>query len=184
MDSVEKRPFGFWMATALVVGGMIGSGIFLMPVGLAPLGWTAVAAWGISIAGAVSLAFTMSRLAQAMPQASGVVAVTGAALGELVGVLVGWSYWVSVWSANAGISIAATSYLGSFVPWIRATPLNGAMTAIFTGFACARSMRHGIAVEVASVAAPSAPCLMIVRLVVMTSSLWFAASLSAHYIPR
>lgn len=130
MDTVETRPFGFWMATALVVGGMIGSGIFLMPVGLAPLGWTAVAAWGVSIAGAVSLAFTMARLAQAMPRASGAVAITGAALGELVGVMVGWSYWVGVWSANAGIAIAATSYLGSFAPWIRATPLNGAIGAV------------------------------------------------------
>ncbi|MBN8808475.1 MAG: amino acid permease [Sphingomonas sp.] len=129
-EQVIRRPFGFWMATALVVGGMIGSGIFLMPVGLAPLGWTAVAAWGISIGGAVALAFTMARLAQAMPQASGAVAVTGAALGELAGVMVGWSYWVGVWSANAGISIAAASYLGSFVPWVRATPLNGALTAV------------------------------------------------------
>lgn len=134
MDTIEdpdnRRPFGFWMATALVVGGMIGSGIFLMPVGLAPFGWTAVAAWGISIGGAVALAFTMAQLAKAMPHATGAVAVTGAALGELAGVLVGWSYWVGVWSANAGISIAAASYLGSFVPWIRSTPLNGALTAV------------------------------------------------------
>lgn len=130
MDTIDKRPFGFWMATALVVGGMIGSGIFLMPVGLAPFGWTAVAAWVVSIAGAVCLAFTMARLAQTMPQATGAVAITGAALGELPGVLVGWSYWVSVWSANAGIAIAATSYLGSFFPIIRATPLNGALCAV------------------------------------------------------
>jgi len=134
MDTVDaeaaRRPFGFWMATALVVGGMIGSGIFLMPIGLAPFGWTAVAAWAISIGGAVALVFTMARLAQAMPRATGAVAVTGAALGELAGVLVGWSYWVGVWAANAGIAIAAASYLGSFVPRIRATPLNGALAAV------------------------------------------------------
>src|ERR1700712_2636423 len=113
-DQAIKRPFGFWMATALVVGGMIGSGIFMMPVGLAPLGWTAMIAWAVSIAGAVSLAYTMARLAQATPQASGAIAITGATLGELPGVLIGWSYWVSVWSANAGIAIAAARYLGAF----------------------------------------------------------------------
>jgi len=129
-DQAIRRPFGFWMATALVVGGMIGSGIFMMPVGLAPLGWTAIAAWGISIAGAVALVFTMARLAQAMPRATGAVAVTGAALGELPGVLVGWSYWVGTWSANAGIAIAATSYLGAFVPWVHATPLTGALCSV------------------------------------------------------
>ena len=129
-DQAIKRPFGFWMATALVVGGMIGSGIFMMPVGLAPLGWTAMIAWVVSIAGAVSLAYTMARLAQATPQASGAIAITGATLGELPGVLIGWSYWVSVWSANAGIAIAAASYLGAFFPFVRATPLNGALTAV------------------------------------------------------
>src|SRR6185503_12358712 len=69
------------------------------------------------------------------------------------------------------ISFAAVSapHLMS-VPWRAQGPESGAMTAILTGFPCARSKRHGIAVAVARLAAPSAPCLMIVRLVVMISS--------------
>jgi basic amino acid/polyamine antiporter, APA family len=130
MDTNDSRPFGFWTATALVVGGMIGSGIFMMPASLALFGWTGVVAWMVSIAGAVSIAFALARLAQTMPHASGAIAVTGTVLGEFPGLLIGWSYWVSVWSANAAIAIAATSYLAVFVPALDATPLGGAMASV------------------------------------------------------
>ncbi len=130
MDAKSARPFGFWTATALVVGGMIGSGIFMMPASLASFGWASVVAWIVSIAGAVSIAFALARLAQTMPQASGAIAVTGAVLGEFPGLLIGWTYWVSVWAANAAIAIAATSYLAVFVPALNATPLTGALAAV------------------------------------------------------
>ena len=60
MDTSDKRPFGFWTATALVVGGMIGSGIFMMPAALAPFGWTGSIAWIVSIAGALAIATVMT----------------------------------------------------------------------------------------------------------------------------
>lgn len=130
MDTSDKRPFGFWTATALVVGGMIGSGIFMMPAALAPFGWTGSIAWIVSIAGALAIAYTIGRMAQAMPEATGAVAITGAALGEFPGVLVGWSYWVSVWCANAAIATAATSYLAAVAPPLDATPWAGALTSV------------------------------------------------------
>ena len=129
MDT-DTRPFGFWTATALVVGGMIGSGIFLMPSALAPFGWTGVAAWLVSIGGALAIAWTLGRLARSLPGTPGAVAAAGAVLGPLPGVLIGWSYWVALWSANAAIAIAATSYLAVFVPALAATPLTGALTAV------------------------------------------------------
>lgn len=130
MTDTAERPFGFWTATALIVGGMIGSGIFLLPVSIAPYGWTGVLAWVISIAGALCIAFAIARLTQAMPQESGIVAICGAVLGPVPGLLVGWSYWVSVWAAVAAIAIAAASYLSVFFPALNATPLTGAMTAV------------------------------------------------------
>ncbi len=128
--TTTSRPFGFWTATALVVGGMIASGIFMMPAALAPFGWTGTAAWVVSIVGALSIAYTLGRLTQALPGASGAVAITGTVLGEATGVLIGWSYWVSVWCANAAIAIAAASYLSAIAPVLNATPLTGALTAV------------------------------------------------------
>lgn len=129
--STQQRPFGFWTATALVVGGMIGSGIFVLPAQLAPLGWTGLAAWVVAIGGALVLGWVLTRLTAAMPQATGMVAICGQALGPLPGVLIGWSYWVGVWSANAIIAITAIRYLSVFVPALAATPL--ALAASATG---------------------------------------------------
>ncbi|WP_353203277.1 amino acid permease [Sphingomonas sp.] len=130
MTTAAPRPFGYWTATALVMGGMIGSGIFLMPIALAPYGWTGVAGWIVSIAGAIAIGWTLARLAQAMPEATGAIAITGAVLGPLPGVMVGVAYWVSVWATNAAIAMAATSYLAAFVPALDATPLIGALVSV------------------------------------------------------
>lgn len=128
--NTHQRPFGFWTASALVVGGMVGAGIFMLPTSMAAFGSIGILAWIISISGALGIAYVMARMSRAMPQATGAIAITGEVLGALPGVLVGWSYWVSAWAANAAIGIAATSYLAVFVPALNATPLRGALTAV------------------------------------------------------
>ena len=49
------------MCVALGMGNMIGSGVFLLPRDLAPLGWNAVIGWGVSIAGTLCLAVAFAR---------------------------------------------------------------------------------------------------------------------------
>jgi APA family basic amino acid/polyamine antiporter len=129
IESPAQRPFGFWTATALVVGGMIGSGIFVLPAQLAPYGWTSVAAWIVCVGGALVVAWVLTKLTAAMPGATGLVAICGEGLAPLAGVLVGWSYWVSVWSANAVISLTAIRYLAQFVPPLGATAFAQALSA-------------------------------------------------------
>ncbi|WBO23480.1 APC family permease [Sphingomonas abietis] len=130
MTSETERPFGFWTATALVVGGMIGTGIFMLPANIAPFGWTGLIAWGVSIGGVLAIAYALGTLAMAMPEETGAVAITSRVLGTLPGVLNGWSYWVSCWAASAMLALGATSYLSVLVPAIATTPLAGALTAV------------------------------------------------------
>jgi APA family basic amino acid/polyamine antiporter len=56
---------GFWMATALVVGNMIGSGIFLLPSSLTPYSGISILGRVFNAVGAMLLALVFARLARA-----------------------------------------------------------------------------------------------------------------------
>lgn len=128
-ETSPARPFGVWTAAALVVGSMVGSGVFIIPAQLAPYGWTGLAAWCVAIPGALLLAYVLSELSAARPAATGAVAVVGEGLGPLPGLIIGWGYWVAVWAVNAIIALTAVRYLARFVPELTATPLATALGA-------------------------------------------------------
>jgi basic amino acid/polyamine antiporter, APA family len=109
---------GFWMCTALVVGNTIGSGVFLLPVALAPLGLNSVLGWGFTTCGAILLAFVFARLSRAFPQAGGPYAYVKLAFGPFTAFIVAWGYWVSIWVGNAAIVTGAVSYLSPLMPWV------------------------------------------------------------------
>ena len=129
-ESESGRQLGFWMCLALVVGSVIGSGIFLLPAQLAPYGWNSLIGWMVTISGALCLAYLFGRLAKALPYAGGPYAYVGKAFGPLPAFVVAWSYWVSIWAGNAAIAIAAVSYLSLFIPGLATTPGAGAVMAI------------------------------------------------------
>ena len=118
----QARKLGLWMSIALVVGNMIGSGIFLLPASLAPYGLNSIVGWILSAAGAIALAVVLSRLSRAFPDGGGPYAYTRAAFGPLAAFLVAWGYWINVWVGNAAIATGAVSYLVPFVPRIGADP--------------------------------------------------------------
>jgi basic amino acid/polyamine antiporter, APA family len=117
-----ERMLGFWMCLALVVGNMIGSGIFLLPASLAPYGLNAMIGWVVTIGGALCLAYVFACLARAMPHAAGPYDYVRTAFGAPAGFFVMWSYWISAWVTNATISVAAVSYLSSLAPALFARP--------------------------------------------------------------
>lgn len=100
---------GFWMTAALVVGTMIGSAIFMLPVQLAPLGKNAVIGWVVSSAGALCIAFALARLSRL--GGDGIQANVERELGRAPAFLTAWAFWVSNWVAQAAIAIAGASAL-------------------------------------------------------------------------
>ena len=66
--SDPARPLGFWTATALVVGGMIGAGIYQLPAQLAPYGAASLLGWALSITGVSALAIVFAHLARRFPR--------------------------------------------------------------------------------------------------------------------
>ena len=115
------RKLGLLAAIALVMGNMIGSGVFLLPASLAPFGWNAVAAWILTIGGVMILAFVLVRLGKALPHATGPTGFVTEAFGPVFGFLIGWVYWISIWTAVVTIAVAAISYLSSLIPAIAST---------------------------------------------------------------
>lgn len=110
----NTRQLGFWMALALVMGNVIGAGVFLLPQALAPLGTNAIYGWGLTIAGAMCVAWVLAQLSRRMQ--GGPYAYVRAASGDLPAFLVMWAYWISIWTAVPAIAIAAVSYLSSIFP--------------------------------------------------------------------
>jgi APA family basic amino acid/polyamine antiporter len=135
------------MATALVVGNMIGSGVFLLPSSLARYGGVSIVAWLLTTAGAVLLALVFARLGRAYPQTGGPYAYTRKAFGDFVGFQTAWGYWIAIWAGNAAIAVAFVSYLSVFWGALATNALLAAAVAVAAiwalTFVNALGVRHG-----------------------------------------
>ncbi|MEQ9305232.1 MAG: amino acid permease, partial [Marinoscillum sp.] len=127
---MSRKKLGFWTSSSLVVGNMIGSGIFLLPATLASYGSISLIGWVISAFGAAALAFVFIEFSKMLPGTSGGPYVySRSGLGDFAGFLVAWGYWISVWCANAAIAIALIGYLGVFFPALQ----TNSVLAVSTG---------------------------------------------------
>lgn len=113
-----KRELSVWAATAIVVGNMIGSGIFAAPQGLAaestPL-WT-MAAWAITGLGSLLIALSFANLGTKYPETGGPVVYTRKAFGEAPAFMVSFTFWIGLWIGNAAILVTLTRYLSELFP--------------------------------------------------------------------
>jgi arginine:ornithine antiporter/lysine permease len=130
---MQKDKLGLWLLTALVIGNMVGSGIFMLPRQLAEVASPAgvVLAWCLTGAGVLMLALVFGNLALRKPQLTGGPQVYAKALfrdgstaSTLTGYLVSWGYWVANWAGNVAIITTFASYLSTFFPILTdSTPL-------------------------------------------------------------
>ena len=128
--AAPPRQLGFWMCLALVVGNMIGSGVFLLPASLAPYGLNSILGWIFTASGGVLLAIVFAALARVYPQAGGPYLYPRLAFGECCGFVMAWGYWMSVWVGNAAIAIGSVASLSELVPALRTTQGAPALTAV------------------------------------------------------
>jgi len=115
-----RRDLGLWSAAAIVVGTVIGSGIFLVPKDMAAavgspamvlLVW--VAGGALSLAGAL----TYAELSAALPEAGGEYVYLRAAYGPFWGFLFAWTQmWVGKSGSVATLATAFFLYLANFRP--------------------------------------------------------------------
>ncbi len=130
MNTTDQRSLGFWALLALVVGNMVGSGIYVLPAQLAPLGWNQFAGWAITIVGALALALVFAALSRRLPLAGGPYAYASEAFGPLAGFVTAWAYWVMSWVGNAAVAVAVVSALALIFPALATTTGAPAVLAV------------------------------------------------------
>lgn len=112
MTDSEDGKMGIWMTSALVVGTIIGAGIFMLPVSLAPLGANVLIGWVVSGVGVMCIVFALAQLSRL--SGDGIQANIEREFGPVVAFLVAWSFWFSNWVAAASVAIGGASAL-SFI---------------------------------------------------------------------
>lgn len=110
----DPQTIGIWLTSAIVVGTIIGSGIFMLPVALAPLGPNALAAWVISGIGVICIAYGLGRLS--MLGGGGIQANVEKEFGPTAGFLVAWSFWASNATGQGAVAVAAASAIAFVAP--------------------------------------------------------------------
>ncbi|MFL7962848.1 arginine-ornithine antiporter [Pseudomonas kielensis] len=104
---------------ALVVGSMIGGGIFSLPQNMAASAdvGAVLIGWAITAVGMLTLAFVFQTLANRKPDLDGGVYVYAkAGFGDYMGFSSAWGYWISAWLGNVGYFVLLFSTLGYFFP--------------------------------------------------------------------
>ena len=123
MENTNKTKLGALGSTSLVLGNMIGSGIFLLPATLAFYGGISIVGWVFSALGALILAKMFSELSKNNIKSGGPYVYAREGFGEFSGFLVAWGYWISICATNAAITIAMLGYLKIFFPILETSKL-------------------------------------------------------------
>lgn len=107
--------------TAMVIGGMVGAGVFSLPRRFATETGVqgALIAWAIAGTGMLTLAFTFQTLAVRRPDLdSGVYAYAKAGFGEYLGFFSAFGYWASACAGNVTYWVLIGSTVGREVDWL------------------------------------------------------------------
>jgi APA family basic amino acid/polyamine antiporter len=120
VEKTESQPatgpgLGLPQATALILGSIIGVGIFNLPYSLASIGPISIVAMALTTVGAVALALMFAALSRRLPADGGPYAYARAAFGNGMGFTNAWSYWITAWAGNAAIVTGWVFYVEKFV---------------------------------------------------------------------
>ena len=144
------RALGPLDATMIVIGSMIGSGIFITSAESARLigapGWLLLA-WAVAGLMTITGALCCSELATMMPRAGGVYVFLREAYGPSLGFLFGWTLFLVVQTGTiAAVAIAFAKFLGVFAPAVAADNYLIAPLSLGGGYAISLSMEQVVAI--------------------------------------
>ena len=113
----KSQKIGLLTTTSLVVGNMIGVGIFVLPAVLSSYGSISLLGWIFTATGALILAKIFSNFSRIIVSKSGGPYIySKAGFGDFIGFLVAWGYWIACWVGNGAIAIAIIGAASFFIP--------------------------------------------------------------------
>jgi APA family basic amino acid/polyamine antiporter len=114
-EAEGPQQFGLMAAMALIVGSIIGVGIFNLPTSLAAYGPITLVSMGLTTVGALALALLFAALSRRLPADGGPYAYARVAFGNRLGFANAWSYWITAWAGNAAIAVGWVLYVEHFI---------------------------------------------------------------------
>lgn len=150
LDTEFTRGLGLYDATMVVVGSMIGSGIFIVSADMARLlgspGWLLLA-WLFTGVLTVTAALSYGELAAMMPRAGGQYVYLREAFSPLWGFLYGWTLFMVIQTGTiAAVAVAFARFLGLLVPGISETSYLVPPVHLSSGYAVSLSTAQAVAV--------------------------------------
>ncbi|MEO6965623.1 MAG: APC family permease [Acidobacteriaceae bacterium] len=146
------RGLGLFDSTMIVVGIMVGSGIFIVPAEMARLiaspGWLLVA-WAVTGVLTVTAGLTYGELAAMMPEAGGMYVYLREAFSPVVGFLYGWTLWTVIQTGTiAAVAIAFARFAGVLFPSIAENHYLLAPQHIFGSYSLSLSTTQLVAIAI------------------------------------
>ncbi len=114
----KAHALGLTSATGLVIGSIVGTGVFTMPAVMAGAGTMGIVVLGVIAVGAMLLAVLFGQLTKRVPNSDGgLYAYSRHEFGDFAGYLVGWCYWIQAWAGNAAIVSSWVFYVDALFGW-------------------------------------------------------------------
>jgi APA family basic amino acid/polyamine antiporter len=114
-DAESGRGFGLPVAMAMIIGSIIGVGIFNLPSSLSFYGPISILSMALTTVGALALAVMFAALSRRLPADGGPYAYARTAFGNPLGFANAWSYWITAWAGNAAIATGWVLYVEVFI---------------------------------------------------------------------
>jgi arginine:ornithine antiporter / lysine permease len=194
-STTEKMPLA--TLTAMVVGGMVGAGVFSIPrnFAMATGVYGALIAWAIAGAGMLMLAFVFQKLANRKPDLdAGVYAYARAGFGPYLGFASAFGYWASACVGNVSYWVLIKSTLGAVFPFFGDGNTISAVAVSSVGiwafhFLVLRGTKEAAAINKIVTIAKVIPLLLFLVLVifafkpdVFAANLWGGNAVSQEYL--
>ena len=169
-NKLSGAQIGLIAAVFLVVGNMLGSGVFMLPALLAQVGGISLIAWIVAMCGVLALALVFAKLANILPHGAGPYAYVRAAFGNFLGYQTNFVYILASWIANVSMLSVIMGYLQNIFPVLLNQTYSASLQIMFIILFTCLNIRGA---KVVSILQSSALLLAIIPIVSMATIGWF-----------